>query len=190
MVWLWEIVTPFIDPKRYGSVKNHHPWFMHWWMPGEDTPIRPDWPTLSAENNGLSTCITFSSRDTLTIKMYYLTVFKHFVSIFLLIFDPRMQSYIFLTPNFYKTLHTIGSNFLRCAEPGYQKFGECPMHVVIENGIVMSKSEWKKIVNDQVKDKENKEWTATSLLYRGLNDFKSTGINLKTGTAHFYGKLK
>ncbi len=30
-------------------------------------------------------------------------------------------------------------------------------------------------------DKENKEWTATSLLYRGLNDFKSTGINLKTG---------
>ncbi len=41
----------------------------------------------------------------------------------------------------------------------------------------MSKGEWKKIVNDKVKDKENKEWTATSLLYRGLNDFKSTGIN-------------
>ncbi len=37
----------------------------------------------------------------------------------------------------------------------------------IENEIVMSKSEWKKIVNDQLKDKENKEWTATSLLYRG-----------------------
>ncbi len=51
----------------------------------------------------------------------------------------------------------------------------------IENGIVMSKSEWKKIVNDKVKDKENKEWTASNLLYRGLNDFKSTGINLKTG---------
>ncbi len=29
-------------------------------------------------------------------------------------------------------------------------------------------------------DKENKEWTATSLMYRGLNDFKSNGINLKT----------
>ncbi len=43
----------------------------------------------------------------------------------------------------------------------------------IENGIVMSKSEWKKIVNDKVKDKENKEWTATSLLYGGLNNFKS-----------------
>ncbi len=50
----------------------------------------------------------------------------------------------------------------------------------IENGIVMSKSEWKTIVNDKVKDKENKQWTATSLLYRALNDFKSTGINLKT----------
>ncbi len=48
----------------------------------------------------------------------------------------------------------------------------------IEILIVMSKSEWKKIVYDKVKDKENKEWTATSLLYRGLNDFKSTGINL------------
>ncbi len=51
----------------------------------------------------------------------------------------------------------------------------------METGIVMSKGEWKKIVNNKVKDKENKEWTATSLLYRGLNDFKSTGINLKTG---------
>ncbi len=30
-------------------------------------------------------------------------------------------------------------------------------------------------------NKENQEWTATSLLYRGLNDFKSTGTNLKTG---------
>ncbi len=28
----------------------------------------------------------------------------------------------------------------------------------IENGIVMSKGEWKNIVNDKVKDKENKEW--------------------------------
>ncbi len=52
---------------------------------------------------------------------------------------------------------------------------------LIENGIVMSKREWKKIVNDKVKDKEYKEWTAISLLYGGLNDFKSTGINLKTG---------
>ncbi len=47
----------------------------------------------------------------------------------------------------------------------------------IDNGIVMSKSEWKKIVNRKVKDEENKEWTATSPLYRALNDFKSTGIN-------------
>ncbi len=53
----------------------------------------------------------------------------------------------------------------------------------IRNGIVMSKVKWKKIVNDKVKDKENKEWTATSLLYRGLNDLKSTGINLKTGVS-------
>ncbi len=45
----------------------------------------------------------------------------------------------------------------------------------------MSKSEWKKIVNGKVKDKENKKWTAPRLLYRGLNDFKFTGINLKTG---------
>ncbi len=45
----------------------------------------------------------------------------------------------------------------------------------------MSKGEWKKIVNDKVKDKENKEWIATRLLYRGLNDFKSTSLNLKTG---------
>ncbi len=27
----------------------------------------------------------------------------------------------------------------------------------------MSKGEWKKIVNDKVKNKENKEWTTTSL---------------------------
>ncbi len=45
----------------------------------------------------------------------------------------------------------------------------------------MSKGESNKIVNDKEKDKENKEWTPTRLLYRGLNDFKSTGINLKTG---------
>ncbi len=51
----------------------------------------------------------------------------------------------------------------------------------IENGIVMLKSECKKIASDKVKDSENKEWTAISLLYRELNDFKSTGINLKTG---------
>ncbi len=38
----------------------------------------------------------------------------------------------------------------------------------------------KKIVNDKVMGKENKEWTESSLLYRGLNDFKSTGIHLKT----------
>ncbi len=49
----------------------------------------------------------------------------------------------------------------------------------IENGIVMSKGEWKKIVHDKVKDKENKEWTTTSLLNRGLNDFKSTSIKFK-----------
>ncbi len=53
-------------------------------------------------------------------------------------------------------------------------------HNIIEREIVMSKGEWKKIVNNKVMDKENKEWTATSLLYRGLNDFKSTGINIKT----------
>ncbi len=45
----------------------------------------------------------------------------------------------------------------------------------------MPKGEWKKIVNDKVEDKEYKEWTATSLLYRRLKDFKSTSINLKTG---------
>ncbi len=45
-----------------------------------------------------------------------------------------------------------------------------------KNGIVMSKSEWKQIVNHKVKDNENNELKATSL----LNDFKSTSINLKT----------
>ncbi len=34
----------------------------------------------------------------------------------------------------------------------------------VENGIVISKGEWKEIVNDKVKNKENKEWKATSLL--------------------------
>ncbi len=42
----------------------------------------------------------------------------------------------------------------------------------------MSKGEWKRIVNNKVMDKENKEWTATGMLYRGLNDYS---INLKTG---------
>ncbi len=37
----------------------------------------------------------------------------------------------------------------------------------------------KKIVNDKEKDKENKEWTASSLLYIGLNDFKSTRYKFK-----------
>ncbi len=45
----------------------------------------------------------------------------------------------------------------------------------------MTKGEWTEIVNNKVMDKENKEWIATSLLYRGLNDFKTTGLNLKTG---------
>ncbi len=35
----------------------------------------------------------------------------------------------------------------------------------IETGIVVSKGEFKKIVSDKIKDKENKEWTATSLLH-------------------------
>ncbi len=48
----------------------------------------------------------------------------------------------------------------------------------------------KKIVNDKVKDKENKNWTATSRLFRGLNDFKSTGITLKTGCLELHFKAK
>ncbi len=64
---------------------------------------------------------------------------------------------------------------------------------IIESAIVMSKGEWKKIVNNKVMDKENKEWTATSLLYRRLYDFKredAPGGWLLNWTAHFKGKLK
>ncbi len=51
---------------------------------------------------------------------------------------------------------------------------------IIESGIIMSKGEWKQIVNNKVMDKENKEWKATRLLCRGLTDIKSTCIHLKT----------
>ncbi len=43
---------------------------------------RSDWPSLSAEKHQFVS-ITFSSMDTFT-KLYYLTVFKHFTSNFLL----------------------------------------------------------------------------------------------------------
>ncbi len=60
--------------------------------------------------------------------MYYLIVFKHFVSIFSLIFDtidPLFHSsYNILIPHFYTTLHPIWSNYESFAGPSYQHFGE------------------------------------------------------------------
>ncbi len=52
-----------------------------------------DWPPLSAEKNGLSLPhlvpeILGSKVGLIFHKMYYLTVFKHFVSILCLIFNP------------------------------------------------------------------------------------------------------
>ncbi len=77
--------------------------------------------------------ITFSSRDTCTytfvINIYYLTIFKHFVSIFSLNCDPIDPFSLILDlfdPHLYKTLDPIGSMFLSHTEPGYKKIGEPP----------------------------------------------------------------
>ncbi len=65
---------------------------------------------LSAENFG-------SSLSHLVLEILGPTFFKDFCINYLLDFRS------FLTPYVYKTLHPIGSNFLSCADPSYQKFG-------------------------------------------------------------------
>ncbi len=64
------------------------------------------------------------------VPQYYLTDFKHFVSIYSVNFGPIDSPfhwfYIFLTPHFQKTLDPIGSKLYSCAEPGYRKFDEVP----------------------------------------------------------------
>ncbi len=85
------------------------------------TPTQFDWPLLSAEKIGLSLSHIVPEILGLKVglifpKMYYLTDFKHFISIFFLIFNPIDPLfhwfYIFLTPHFHKTLDLNGSNFL------------------------------------------------------------------------------
>ncbi len=92
-------------------------------------------PSFWRKNRVVS--IMFSSRYTRTLnwsiffsKMYYLTDFKHFVSIYSLIFNPIDSIfywfYIILTLHFPKNLDPNGSNLLSHAEPSYWKFGEVP----------------------------------------------------------------
>ncbi len=59
--------------------------------------------------------------------MYYLTVFKHFVPIFPLIFDPIDSLFIYLRyfdPSFLQNIRSDWIQFLLHAERGYCKFGE------------------------------------------------------------------
>ncbi len=53
-------------------------------------------------------------------KMYYLTVFKHFVSIFSLIFDP------FHDRSFLQNISSDWVHFILLTEPGYQTLDEVP----------------------------------------------------------------
>ena len=42
-------------------------------------------------------------------------------------------------------------------------------------------SEWKKLVKEQIKKKENAEWQATVLMYKSLKTFTTVGINFDSG---------
>ncbi len=60
--------------------------------------------------------------------MYYLTVFKHFVSIISLIFDwpPFWLILDLFDPLFLQNVISDWVLFLLCAEPGYRKVGDVP----------------------------------------------------------------
>ncbi len=81
---------------------------------------------LITEKNGLS----LSHLVPKILGPKFGVIFKYFVSIFSLIFNPIdplfYWSEIFLTPHFYKALDLIGSIFLLLAEHSYQKIAEVP----------------------------------------------------------------
>ncbi len=90
------------------------------------TSTQSDWPPLSAEKISLSPKVGLILHQ----NVYYLTDFKHFVSIYALIFnpiDPLLYLFKYTWPLiFRKPLDPIGSNFCSLAESAYQKFDEVP----------------------------------------------------------------
>ncbi len=68
--------------------------------------------------------------------MYYLTDFKHFVSIFILIFNPIDHPFSLILdvfdPSFSQNLRSDWvQHFFSYAEPGYQTFGEVPPWAIV-----------------------------------------------------------
>ncbi len=49
----------------------------------------------------------------------------------------------------------------------------------LKSGVVVSKSEWKRMVKGCAKEKEEREWIATSMMYKNIDIFKEVGINLE-----------
>ncbi len=69
--------------------------------------------------------------------MYYLTYFKHFVSIFpsfSIQLTPFSINFKFLTPHFYKSLDPIGSIFFHVLYPGTENLMKYPpRNILYEN---------------------------------------------------------
>ncbi len=51
----------------------------------------------------------------------------------------------------------------------------------LKSGVVVSKSEWKRMVKGWAKEKEGREWLATSMMYKNIDIFKEVEINLENG---------
>ncbi len=51
----------------------------------------------------------------------------------------------------------------------------------LKSGVVVSKSEWKRMVKGCTKEKEGREWIATSMMYKNIDIFKEVEINLENG---------
>ncbi len=97
-----------------------------------------DWHPLSIEKISLSLShlvpeILRPKVGLFFTKMYYLTDFKHFVSIFSLICNPIdllfHWFYIFLTSHICKTLDPIGSKFFRMLNPATENLVKYPPRV-------------------------------------------------------------
>ncbi len=51
----------------------------------------------------------------------------------------------------------------------------------LKSRVIVSKSEWKRMVKGCTKEKEGREWIATSIMYKNIDIFKEIEINLENG---------
>ncbi len=51
----------------------------------------------------------------------------------------------------------------------------------LKSGVVVSKSEWERMLKGCAKEKEEREWISTNMMYKNIDIFKEVEINLPNG---------